>query len=691
MSLKQSIVIVNEYTLKTPSGGSRGATPGQYVRRYMARDLATETITPARLHEVDSYIQRYMLREAAVETATSVQGLKDDMYDAQKQGGIAFGYGDPALSHEKLIEASNDIQRQFDKGKTVFKTILSFDEEFLRQHKLVDEDVEIKQRGDYRGHLDQMKLRLAVMHGVEKLSREYDDLQYVGCIQVDTKHVHVHLAMVDRGVGNLMPDGTQRGKITEKGKRLLRRGVDEYLDQKQSVKLLCSSILYDKQNALCYIKKFTHQTMNHEGLPQFLLACLPEDRTLWRAGCHAKEMQKANSMVREYVVDVLSKPGSGYVEAMRHISEYADYRTKHEGLSRSMHDRLVRTGQEDLLESCMNSVYRILKEVPQQELSTRTAMLSAMSMDYDAMAAEAVNDPMVEFGFKLRSYQSRTKHHRKEYHKFRDEYRDYEAAENKSEDSKALGDYLKFEAQYQLMLLCKYQHFLAFLPMEDGIEEEFKRIRELEEELANLEAMREDEAFLSMEEEAAEAYGLSKYGQYGGRRVRTMPQVLDRRIEQKQERYQVQLLSFQDRLQDYGMKYDGTGIVRKAVYDFESVKALDLHHMSYDFPYDFQISKGNADVFCETAKERFVKFTEAKEYLLASGQEAAVSLLPGRDVQAMKELADRLASEPVYHSNRPFGTGGKRLSKTISLDTSYMDQITDAVSAEVSQVQLPGE
>lgn len=79
MSLKQSIVIVNEYTLKTPSGGSRGATPGQYVRRYMARDLATETITPARLHEVDSYIQRYMLREAAVETATSVQGLKDDM------------------------------------------------------------------------------------------------------------------------------------------------------------------------------------------------------------------------------------------------------------------------------------------------------------------------------------------------------------------------------------------------------------------------------------------------------------------------------------------------------------------------------------------------------------------------------------------------------------------------------------
>ena len=40
MSLKQNIVVVNEYTIKNNSGkgGSRGGSPGDYVLRYMARN-----------------------------------------------------------------------------------------------------------------------------------------------------------------------------------------------------------------------------------------------------------------------------------------------------------------------------------------------------------------------------------------------------------------------------------------------------------------------------------------------------------------------------------------------------------------------------------------------------------------------------------------------------------------------------
>ena len=45
MGLAQSIIVVNEYTLKTGADtGSRGATPGKYVLRYMARDRATQTL-----------------------------------------------------------------------------------------------------------------------------------------------------------------------------------------------------------------------------------------------------------------------------------------------------------------------------------------------------------------------------------------------------------------------------------------------------------------------------------------------------------------------------------------------------------------------------------------------------------------------------------------------------------------------
>ena len=80
MSLKSSIVIVNEYTIKTGSKtGSRGGSPGNYVLEYMARKGATEPITPARIHDLDSYIQKYMAREDATETCDSIPSLKRTM------------------------------------------------------------------------------------------------------------------------------------------------------------------------------------------------------------------------------------------------------------------------------------------------------------------------------------------------------------------------------------------------------------------------------------------------------------------------------------------------------------------------------------------------------------------------------------------------------------------------------------
>ena len=117
--LKSSIVIVNEFTVKKGSGGSRGGTPGDYVRRYMARDLATESVAPVRLTETSDYIERYMARKEATETLLSVPEIKRKMKQSQKDGGVAFGYGDVSLADEKLKAASSDIQWQFDHGKTV--------------------------------------------------------------------------------------------------------------------------------------------------------------------------------------------------------------------------------------------------------------------------------------------------------------------------------------------------------------------------------------------------------------------------------------------------------------------------------------------------------------------------------------------------------------------------------------------
>ena len=84
MGLKQSIVVKNQFTVKTgDSGGRRGTTPGRYVTRYMARKGATEPIAPIRQNHTDDFIQKYMAREVATES------LRDPKQVQQKEIGRA--------------------------------------------------------------------------------------------------------------------------------------------------------------------------------------------------------------------------------------------------------------------------------------------------------------------------------------------------------------------------------------------------------------------------------------------------------------------------------------------------------------------------------------------------------------------------------------------------------------------------
>lgn len=688
MSLKQSIVIVNEFTYKTASGeGTRGSSPGDYVTRYMLREGATEQVAPTKLRDNDHLLTKYEGRMKAVHAETSIPGLKRRMKKAERLGGIAFSNGNTAMSDESVRSFSKMIQSDFDNGKTVLKTVLSFDEDWLREHGILEEDFVLKRKGDFRGHIDQLKLRLAVMHGVERMAVDFDDLHYIGCIQVDTKHVHVHLAMVDRGVGHVRPDGLQRGKLTSMNKKKLRRGMDMYLDQKQTVKAMSSSIMYDKRNAICYIKKFAHQTLAKQGLPQFLLACLPADRRLWRASTHRKEMRKANTLVREYVTELLNSPRSGYDVAIADITKYADYRKKREGLSNREYEKLIHNGREQLISDCMNGVYAVLKQIPKEELVVRTPMLDVMSMDYDALASQAVDNPIVEFGLKLRSYSSRLRHHRSEYHKYRDEYRNYEAAEQKSEDSKALGDYLKIERDYNAMCMVKYQYFLSFLPPDEHIEDDFAEILRIKALVESLKQMRDDPAFDTLSADAAEEYGLQVYQQTHGRFIKSVPHHIQDRIDRFENSLLKKEFEFQDKLRDAGLDYDGHGVIRRKMYPFDVVKALDLHHLGYDFPYDTRISKVNVDKFKKMADSRYRGFQSAKDYLVRSGQSAALSILPEQDVVFMKQYADELSGTDTIATVRS-SAGQYQRPKTVRLGKDYVSSLENVVKSTVRSLEL---
>lgn len=697
MSLKQDVIIVNEYSVPLPGGrGSRGGTPGSYVERYMAREQATESLAPVQRLRTDDFIMRYMARESAVERGTTRHGVKREFKQAQGEGGVAFGYGTVSLSDEQLKNASADIQNHFEAGHTVLKTVLSFDEDYLKKHGIVDADFHCENRGDYRGHLDQMKLRMAIMQGLDRMaagSGGFDDLRYVGVIQVDTEHVHCHLAMVDGGHGQLAKDGTQRGKLLDRHRSRLRRGIDAWLDEKQAVAHLSSAVGYERRNVTTFIKRWAHERMSAEALPQFLTACLPADRKLWRAGTNDHRMRKANQLVTELVEEQLERSGSPMPEAMERILDYANTRHETEGLSTEEWQRLVDAGRSQVIERAVNGVYQMLRALPADELRVRTPLLDVMSMDYEQMAVLAVGqhetaddqaaaEDVVSFGFKLRSYASRLEHHRKQTKNYRHRVREWEKADQAgaaAEDSRPLYDFYRFEEEYQRQLMAKYQHFLPFVGDAGAWYEEQKQVADYGQRLLSLTSLRGDASLQRMKDsDEAERVGREIYGQSGGRLLtqgKGGREVLDYRIATMRANYDEQLEQLRDDLALSGLVLRpaqsgsevvadddetvpagsaDTDVIDEGVdlvieqgvgHDFDEVKALDLHHLGYDFFSDVEIGTSAQKSFAQNARRRRTLLMGAINYLEHSGQSDAIADLPVDDVASMTRFSRRLSSE----------------------------------------------
>lgn len=758
MGLKQDIVVVNEYSVPLPGGrGSRGGTPGDYVTRYMAREQATESLAPIRRLRTDDVILRYMARESAVERAGVTRlEAKTAMRQAQGDGGVAFGYGSVSLSDEQLKAASKDIQRHFESGKTVLKTVLSFDEEYLRRHRIVDQDFHCQAPGDVRGHIDQMKLRMAIMHGLERMSSGtsgFDDLRYVGVIQVDTEHVHCHLAMVDAGQGHLAKDGTQRGKLLDRHKSRLRRGMDAWLDEKQAVAHLSSAVGYERRSVVTFIKRWAHDRIRAESLPQFLLACLPADRSLWRAGSNDLRMRKANRLVADLVAEQLERPGSPLPEAMGRILDYANQRREAEALSTQEWQRLVDRGRDQITERAINGVYQILRALPEAELRVRTPMLEVMGMDYAQMALLAAerneqhgdqhrdehgdelggHDDLVTFGFRLRSYASRLQHHKTKAGDYRDLARQWERAEVAEEDSRPLYDFYRFEEDWHRRVMSKYQHFLPFVgDISQRVGQWYERqqqVADYGQRLLSLMALRQDASLQRMKDAAqAERIGREIYDQPGGRHLtegKAGRAVLEARIATMQHVYDERLEELRADLTDSGLvlvaatpetttkttprtttgagegEARGSGVCADlsieagTSHPFDEVKALDLHHLDYDFIGDVEIGPRARRDFAAAAAERRRLLLAAIDYLDHSGQSEAIADLPVDDVAAMTRLSRELATEDgstpavlrskIAELREETGHGEQlRRSRTASLDSGLVVRVRERIDAAVT-------
>lgn len=685
MGLKQNIVIVNEFTRKLPTGGgSRGGTPGEYVTRYMSRPRATETLAPATYYDGDTFVMRYMARQSATEKAHDRHDVKPNIRKADGQGGVAFGYGDVSLSHEKLQYASDDIQAQFDSGKTVMKTVLSFDTDYLKQHGILPSDFKVRNRGDLRGNVDQLKLRRAVMNGLRHMGRYYDNLQYIGVIQVDTEHVHCHLAMVDRGEGKEAVDGYQRGKINETAKRALRHGIELSLDRDKTLQYMNSNVSVDKQNVKSYVKSFTSQLVKNRGNLQFLLACLPQDDSLWRAGTNRRNMQKANTVARMLVTEMLRADKSGYASLMRRLYEYADTRMEKEDLSLKERDELVSKGRNQVLDECVNAVYGVLKKIPEEKRIVTTPMLEAMSVPLDEIQT-STEDPLLDFSFRLRSYSARLHHHKELARKMDADYQALHKV-TASEAGQSVLDYLAIERLYQELCLGKYQKLVPFIELDKDVEEEMNELIRERKYIEGLEQMMNDKALYQVKPHLAEKLGLEVYGVDGGRYLQKDSPRIQSRIRKRSEAYGERLERFQRRLEYEGYTFDGQGIKRRPIHSFEESKMADLHRLEDDWNKDTPIASKYVERFKELAYERYDAFQMAKQYLEKTGQAEYLKELPERDVEEMKAFADRFTSDTI---TKRAGSDAKEIRRvhTVSLDEDYEMELLQEIRETVQEAE----
>lgn len=690
MGLKEAIVIVNEYTIKNKGkgakGGSRGGTPGNYILRYMAREDATEIATPVTLNN-ENYILRYMARKDAVESLDSEAEIQRSLKRNQRLGGIAFGNDNISMSHKELVQASKSIQDAFMQGKTVMKTVISFEEQYLRDNKIIADNFEYKRKGDYRGNIDQLKLRHAISNGIEHMSRDYDDLKYVGIIQVDTAHVHCHLAMVDMGKGNITDDGTQKGKISATTKAKMRRGIDLALDDTKEIQYMASNVGIDKRNLQTNIKKYTYNQILMYGAPQRIMSELPEDESMWRAKSNRKEMKKANQICRDYVENILRKPDSGFEDAMQSVYNYVEARRQREDLEKKEEEKLIKNERNKIIEGCMNGVYSTLKQIPSERRNISTSFLNMVS---SPMIVPSFKNDAQDMVYRMSAYHFRYDKHKAEAKKYADYISDYENAYIAGDtvpESNALYQFFLVEKEYQTKVASKYSQFLFFEEPTDDLANEYIELSKKAKILNGMKQLASDSSAKKMKPENAERYGRERYDVYGGKYVISDPAQFNKRIEKYEKIYNVDNEAFHTKLQSSNftlhVKDGNVYLSKKNAYEFNEVKGLDLHDLRGDFNRPLRFGEAVRTAYINMAMRRIDAYDKACEYLDNTGQEELKKVFDNQDILAMRETLYSLQNngqiKPVEH---PVVTYNDK--KVIYIDKKMHEYIKDIVEENVS-------
>ncbi len=609
-----SVVVVSEFTVKNSvtGKGTRGSSPGRYVLDYMARDPATESLGPVGLMPVAEYPAFYEGMKVSEDQSVS-DGFHATKLPAYIEG-AAFDADHIALSSDQVKAAAADVQHAFDIGKTVFKTVVSFDQEYMKEHGLTDPDTQILTKGDWRQQADQLKMRLALQKGLESFSAGFDDLVWTGVIQTDTRHVHCHLCMYDAGHGVLHRSGQQRGKIPQGRLEDLKTAIESAVESMEDLPAYRDDwsrperLLADRDRVRLQDYELSH------GFSQRLVSLLPEDRGKWTIDSKDTGVRRARSLIKERFLQDVESNEDKKARIKRDAAMLMDTR----GLS---HADAQKMAADRMSDAACRQVLDRLKVISTTFCTPR--LQAAASKTDDAPAG-----PLEKMVYTARKRKARQKWHTDRLHEANAQIKAYDSTQIKDPASVAWKLFWENEKSYQQDLVRKYDRLYDGLLDRDLVKtiEDMKQLSDL---LQDMPAAKDRDDL---------------YRQ----------QVLASTLQQSKT-------AVNERLHDWGRHLDMSMEPVKDAIDPVQVMALDLHHMDVETD---AVPPAYKAAFDAAADKRQQLLAQAVDWLQSTDQQQMASLLPVRDVLEMNRRADNLpASFTAQQPERK-----ERRSATLALD-----------------------
>lgn len=604
-------VVVSEFSVRlgNTQKGSRGSTFSNYVLDYMSREHATEDLGPVGLFAVDTleYESYYESRlERDLELRSRRKTAKNEKQTSQERkeeenhhmNGVAFDQNNVTLNALQIRSKAARLQKDFLQRKTIFKTVISFDEEFLKENGLSQSNIEINRKGDWMNQADHLRLRLGIQKALREFASGYDDLNWIGVIQADTRHIHCHLCMADEGIGTLIFNGEQKGKIPQKRLSSLRRNLDRVFTEQRFM-------LPFVNKGDPYRIALQTREKRHEEIQKRNAAALMKIDAFLPDNLSCEDTQKVREVISEWIADY------------EHYKS-ADFQSKQTDrlLNELMENRKKKLfNEENLMMPVQETVFRpegFVRKYKRRCASACRHQIKAQECSSWIDSLKTVNPgPLVS----------------------------------------TLIRYLEIKEDLHRRI-CEKNRQKTLSRLKRSQNRNLQELARMQDHLSRLQQMIEDPTFVSetMTPALAAVYGKETYGLGGGDFFITAPGFNESRYEILSVRYEKIRHSLEDDLSFFGYSLtDDLQIERHSFYTREQLQDIDLHEQPGTH------SKGAIRNFRNVWSAAVSLFKELKQRLPQSPFKK--KLLDEEEMEAVSQLMQNEApvfeTEPEYRPLQP--------------------------------------